>query len=392
MTNNDCLHFGTCGGCDLLDLPYIEQLKEKELEVKDIFRDWKNLPISKTLPSPEEYFYRHKVQLPFGHKKGKYEEILTLGLHARDNSKIIDLKECKIQDETLSAIAWTVRDWAREEKFTPYNEKYDRGFLKYLVLRKSHFSGEILIGLVTATPKEIPKKKLELLIEKIQITLTNMSEKGKSILAGVIQNINKEKTTMVIGEHERLLWGKKYIKEEFGGSKFRVGLSTFVQVNPYQTPRLYGEILKHIPEGANVIDAYCGVGTISLFLSKKANHVLAIESNPNSIEFANIALKENKIRNVKFLVGDSARILSQVEGSYEILVVDPPRSGLERNAVNAILNLNLRKIIYVSCNPETLEEDARTLSKKYTLKSVQPVDMFPQTYHIESIAIFERDK
>ena len=207
-----------------------------------------------------------------------------------------------------------------------------------------------------------------------------MSEKGKSILAGVIQNINKEKTTMVIGEHERLLWGKKYIKEEFGGSKFRVGLSTFVQVNPYQTPRLYGEILKHIPEGANVIDAYCGVGTISLFLSKKANHVLAIESNPSSI------------RNVKFLVGDSARILSQVEGSYEILVVDPPRSGLERNAVNAILNLNLRKIIYVSCNPETLEEDARTLSKKYTLKSVQPVDMFPQTYHIESIAIFERDK
>ena len=120
--------------------------------------------------------------------------------------------------------------------------------------------------------------------------------------------------------------------------------------------------------------------------------MLAIESNPSSIEFANIALKENKIRNVKFLVGDSARILSQVEGSYEILVVDPPRSGLERNAVNAILNLNLRKIIYVSCNPETLEEDARTLSKKYTLKSVQPVDMFPQTYHIESIAIFERDK
>ena len=374
MTNNDCLHFGTCGGCDLLDLPYREQLKEKELEVRCLSK--LNDPTDVLAYSyGESQFYRHKVQLPFGHKKGKYEEILTLGLHARDNSKIIDLKECKIQDETLSAIAWTVRDWAREENFTPYNEKYDRGFLKYLVLRKSHFSGEILIGLVTATPKEIPKKKLELLIEKIQITLTNMSEKGKSILAGVIQNINKEKTTMVIGEHERLLWGKKYIKEEFGGSKFRVGLSTFVQVNPYQTPRLYGEILKHIPEGA-----------------KKANHVLAIESNPSSIEFANIALKENKIRNVKFLVGDSARILSQVEGSYEILVVDPPRSGLERNAVNAILNLNLRKIIYVSCNPETLEEDARTLSKKYTLKSVQPVDMFPQTYHIESIAIFERDK
>ncbi|MBK7056265.1 MAG: 23S rRNA (uracil(1939)-C(5))-methyltransferase RlmD [Leptospiraceae bacterium] len=384
------MHFGICAGCDLLDLPYAEQLKEKELEVKDIFRDWKNLPIKKTMPSPEEYFYRHKVQLPFGHKKGKYEEILTLGLHAKDYSKIIDLKECKIQDEALSAIAWDVRDWAREEKYTAYNERYDRGFLKYLILRKSHFSGEILVCLVTSTPKEIVKKKLESLILKIQTTLSKPELKGKSILAGIIQNINKEKTTMAIGDHERLLWGKKYIKEELGGFKYRVGLSTFIQVNPFQTPRLYEEIINNVPEGANVIDAYCGIGTISLWLSKKAKSVLGIESNPHSIEFANIAVKENKIRNVKFLVGDSARILSQLEGSHEILVVDPPRSGLERNCVNAILAMNFKKIIYVSCNPETLEEDARNLSRQYTLKSVQPVDMFPQTFHIESVAIFEK--
>ena len=388
--NNECMHFGTCAGCDLLDLPYAEQLKEKELEVKDIFKAWKNLPVKKTMPSPEEYFYRHKVQLPFGHKKGKYEEILTLGLHAKDYSKIIDLKECKIQDEALSAIAWDVRDWAREEKYTAYNERYDRGFLKYLILRKSHFSGEILVCLVTSTPKEIVKKKLESLILKIQTTLSKSELKGKSILAGIIQNINKEKTTMAIGDHERLLWGKKYIKEELGGFKYRVGLSTFIQVNPFQTPRLYEEIIKNVPEGANVIDAYCGIGTISLWLSKKAKSVLGIESNPHSIEFANIAVKENKIRNVKFLVGDSARILSQLEGSHEILVVDPPRSGLERNCVNAILAMDFKKIIYVSCNPETLEEDARNLSRQYTLKSVQPVDMFPQTFHIESVAVFEK--
>ena len=388
--NNECMHFGTCAGCDLLDLPYAEQLKEKELEVKDIFKAWKNLPVKKTMPSPEEYFYRHKVQLPFGHKKGKYEEILTLGLHAKDYSKIIDLKECKIQDEALSAIAWDVRDWAREEKYTAYNERYDRGFLKYLILRKSHFSGEILVCLVTSTPKEIVKKKLESLILKIQTTLSKPELKGKSVLAGIIQNINKEKTTMAIGDHERLLWGKKYIKEELGGFKYRVGLSTFIQVNPFQTPRLYEEIIRNVPEGANVIDAYCGIGTISLWLSKKAKSVLGIESNPHSIEFANIAVKENKIRNVKFLVGDSARILSQLEGSHEILVVDPPRSGLERNCVNAILAMDFKKIIYVSCNPETLEEDARNLSRQYTLKSVQPVDMFPQTFHIESVAVFEK--
>jgi|JI9StandDraft_1071089.scaffolds.fasta_scaffold00129_2 23S rRNA (uracil1939-C5)-methyltransferase len=387
----DCLHFGTCAGCDLLDVDYPQQLKEKELEVRDIFKQWKNIPVQKTIFSPEEYFYRHKVQLPFGHKKGKYEEILTLGLHARDYSKIIDLKECKIQDEALSAIAWIVRDWAREEKYTAYNEKYDRGFFKYLILRKSHYSKEILVGLVTATPKEIVKKKLDILIEKIQKELTESKYSDKHTLAGIIQNINKEKTTMAIGEHDRLLWGKKYIKEEIGGFKFRVGLSTFIQVNPYQTPRLYEEIAKHVPEGSNVIDAYCGIGTISLWLSKKAKSVIGIEYNPSSIEFAKIALKENKIQNVKFLVGDSARVLSQLQGSHEILVVDPPRAGLEKNCMNAILNLNVKKIIYVSCNPETLEDDARTLSKKYKLKSVQPFDMFPQTFHIESIAIFEKE-
>jgi 23S rRNA (uracil1939-C5)-methyltransferase len=278
----------------------------------------------------------------------------------------------------------------QEKKNTAYNERYDRGFLKYLILRKSHFSGEILVCLVTSTPKEIVKKKLESLIQKIQTTLSKSDLKGKSVLAGIIQNINKEKTTMAIGDHERLLWGKKYIKEELGGFKYRVGLSTFIQVNPFQTPRLYEEIIKNVPEGANVIDAYCGIGTISLWLSKKAKSVLGIESNPHSIEFANIAVKENKIRNVKFLVGDSARILSQLEGSHEILVVDPPRSGLERNCVNAILAMDFKKIIYVSCNPETLEEDARNLSRQYTLKSVQPVDMFPQTFHIESVAVFEK--
>lgn len=387
----DCLHFGTCAGCDLLDIEYTEQLKEKELEVRDIFRQWKNIPVLKTLFSPEEYYYRHKVQLPFGHKKGKYEEILTLGLHARDYSKIIDLKECKIQEESLSAIAWIVRDWAREEKYTAYNEKYDKGFFKYLILRKSHYSGEILVGLVTATPKEIVKKKLDTLIEKIQKELAENKYRVKHSLAGIIQNINKEKTTMAIGEHDRLLWGKKYIKEEIGGYKFRVGLSTFIQVNPYQTPRLYEEIAKHIPEGSNVIDAYCGIGTISLWLSKKAKSVIGIEYNPSSIEFAKIALKENKIQNVKFLVGDSARVLSQLQGKHDILVVDPPRAGLEKNCVNAILNLNIKKIIYVSCNPETLEEDARTLSKKFKLKSIQPVDMFPQTFHIECVAIFEKE-
>ncbi|MBK8393988.1 MAG: 23S rRNA (uracil(1939)-C(5))-methyltransferase RlmD [Leptospiraceae bacterium] len=390
--NNNCVHFGTCAGCDLLDLDYLEQLKEKELEVKDIFRHWKNIPIGKTLGSPEEYFYRHKVQLPFGHKKGKYEEILTLGLHARDYSKIIDLKECKIQDESLSAVAWAIRDWAREEKYTPYNEKYDKGFLKYLVLRKSFYSGEILVGIVTASPKEIVKKKLDLLISKIQETLIPFQAKGKSILSGIVQNINIEKTSMVIGEHERLLWGKKYIKEELGGFKYRVGLSTFIQVNPFQTPRLYDRVLQEVPDGANVIDAYCGIGTISLQVSKKAKSVLGIESNPHSIESANIAIKENKIRNVKFLVGDTARILSQLKGSFDILIVDPPRSGLERNCVNAILDLGIRKIIYVSCNQETLEEDANILSRKYKLKSILPVDMFPQTFHIESVAIFELEK
>lgn len=386
---SNCIHFGSCGGCDFLDYEYSDQLKEKQHEIRRLFFNFKNTKILDVIPSPKEYFYRNKIQLPFGHKKGKYEEILTLGLHARDYSKIIDLKECKIQNETLSEIAWTIRDWAREEKYTAYNERKDRGYLKYLILKKSNFSGEVLIGLVSSTPKEFSKKSIESLIKKIETTLKEKVT-DKSVLAGIVQNINTERTTMALGEHERLLWGKKYIKEEIGGYKYRVGISTFIQVNPYQTPRLYNEILKNIPEGVNVIDAYCGIGTISLLLAKKAKNVIGIESNPHSIESAKVAMKENKVSNVKFLLGDTAKILSRLDGMFDILVVDPPRAGLENKCIHSILKLNFSKIVYVSCNPITLEEDARILTKKYTIKSITPVDMFPQTYHIESVAIFEK--
>ncbi|HMV44129.1 MAG TPA: 23S rRNA (uracil(1939)-C(5))-methyltransferase RlmD [Leptospiraceae bacterium] len=386
----DCIHFGECAGCDILDYEYKSQLKEKKEEISRLFSDFKNTEILDTFPSPKEFYYRNKVQLPFGRKKGKYEEILTLGLHARDYSKIIDLKECKIQNETLSDIAWIIRDWAREENYSGYNEKKETGFLKYLLLKKSNFSKEILIGLITGSPREFKKISIDKLIEKIKTMLEEKYKNENITIAGILQNINLNNTSMVLGEQERLLWGKRYIKEEISGFKYRVGLSTFIQVNPYQTPRLYNEILKNIPEGVNAIDAYCGIGTISLLIAKKAKSVLAIESNPHSIDSAKIALKENKVNNVKFLLGDTAKILSKLDGQFDLLVVDPPRAGLDRRCISSIFKLDLSKIIYVSCNPDTLLEDAKYLSEKYILKKITPVDMFPQTFHIESVALFER--
>lgn len=382
-----CVHFGECSGCDALDIKYKQQLKEKDYYIQGLFEGYHNLQLNSILPAENEYYYRHKVQLPFGHKKGKYEIMLSLGLHSEDMSRIIDMKECRIQDRALTSIALVVRDWAREEKIPPYNEKLNKGFLKYLLLRKAKGTGEILVGLITHTSSDFKKGSIDRLKEKIVQALVEVND--DSNLVGIIQNINMEKTTMVLGKQDRLLYGRKYIEEIISGLKFHVELSTFVQVNPAQTENLYNIALDLVNENSRVIDAYCGIGTISLLAAGKAREVLGIESNQSSIKLAKMSATRNSIYNVRFLRGDSGRTIQQIrKNTFDTLIVDPPRSGLDRACINAVLNQEFSHIIYISCNPVTLEENAYLLSKKYKLVSVQPVDMFPHTSHIESVSYF----
>lgn len=389
-TQKICKHFGICGGCSHLDLEYPKELRKKENFLKDQFKQFRHVDFRPIVPSPNPEYYRHKIQLPFGRRVIGNKLILNLGLFNKDSSFVFDQTECQIQDPGLTEIVLAVKQWARREGLLPYNEKSRRGLLKYLVARKSYSTGEILIGIVTAKEDlPHPKDSSKRLHTEIQNRIGKSGKFGK--LVGIIHNINLKHSTMALGKEEHLLWGRPYIHEHFGKHKFRVGLSTFLQVNPIQTPSLYNLILDEIEPGSRVVDAYSGIGTISFWISGQCKEVVGVEENPNSHKTALESSKFNKIKNVRFKKGRVAETLpSLLVKGYDTLVLDPPRAGLGPDVCNTIVESNVQKIIYVSCDPKTLAEDSLLLTKQFFLNSLQPVDMFPRTDHLETVAIFRR--
>ncbi|MCZ8154719.1 MAG: 23S rRNA (uracil(1939)-C(5))-methyltransferase RlmD [Leptospira sp.] len=390
MNQNHCKHFGLCGGCSSLNLEYGKELSKKEFALRTLFSDLRHLEFRPMIPSPKSEFYRYKLQLPFGRRVIARKTLTTLGLFNQESTFIVDQTECLIQEPALSEITQAVKLWARKEGLPPYNEKTHKGILKYLVARKSFSTNEILVGIVT-NQEDIPHPKD--LSKRLHNHITDrIGKSGKfGKLVGIVQNINTRHTSMALGKDENLLWGRPYINEYIGKYKYRVGLSTFLQVNPNQTPSLYNLILDEIKIGDRVIDAYSGIGTIALWISGVAKEVLGLEDNPNSHKTAIEALKVNHIRNVKYRRGRVNETLpSVVNKDFNSIIIDPPRTGIGEEVANIISDSNLQKIIYVSCDPKTLREDTRFLSRNFYLNSLQPVDMFPRTDHLETVAIFTR--
>ena len=383
-----CTHFGTCGGCNYLDIDYTKELRKKEQNIKELFKTYRHLEFRTIVPSPSPEFYRHKIQLPFGRRIIGNKTLLTLGLFNKESTFVLDQTECDIQDPGLTEIALAVKQWARREGLLPYNEKSKRGMMKYLVARKSFSTGEIILGIVTAKedlphPKDASKR----LHTAIQNRIGKTGKLGK--IVGIIHNINTRHTTMALGREEHLLWGRPYIHEHFGKHKFRVGLSTFLQVNPIQTPSLYNLVLDEIEPESRVIDAYSGIGTISFWISGNCKEVMGIEENPASHRTALESIKYNHVHNVRFRKGRVAEVLPSLFGkNYDTLVLDPPRTGLGAEVAETILGMGFKKIVYVSCDPLSLREDTNLLARQYFLNSVQPVDMFPRTDHVETVAVF----
>jgi 23S rRNA (uracil1939-C5)-methyltransferase len=384
--NKICNHFQKCGGCELLDKNYKDQLTIKHDLLNNLFWDW-NIKIPPVIGSPQPYYYRHKVQLPFGEqRKGKQHNVI-LGCYGTDSHEVIDQNECHLQDPELSIIAWNIKKWAQETGLTVYNEKYHQGFLRHVLLRKGAGTGEILIGLVTNG--ERPEGSRFLSGKLLELINKNG---GTHKIVGIVQNVNTRKTNVVLGNREYIWWGRPYIKEKLGELKFKVGLSTFFQVNPYQTPNLYNQVFQNIPEKSRVIDLYCGVGSISLWISRQASKVFGIEENAASVQAARTAASLNGLRNVSFLAGDVSELLSElvIKKDFDIAVVDPPRKGLDSEGVKMLTEAHLKRIIYVSCNPQSLCEDLKNLNGSYHLSSVTGVDMFPQTTHVECVAVLDK--
>jgi len=381
-----CCHFPQCGGCTILDKSYDNQLALKKDALRTLFKNWEKIEPA-IIKCPEQYYYRHKVQLPFSIVRSGKNAKIGLGCFAKESHVVVDQKECFIQDKALTIVAYGVREWAEKARMTVYNESSGKGFLRHVLLRRGAGTGEILIGLVTNGGRPDGSRFLsKMLLDIVQARLGQMGT-----IVGIVQNVNTRDTNVVLGTIENVWWGRPYIKELLGTLKFKLEMSTFFQVNPYQTPNLYNEVLRNIPEGSRVLDLYSGVGSISLLLASKANEVVGIEENKISISAAKTAASLNQIKNVRFIAGDVTELLPDYTRSgFESAVIDPPRKGIDRKSVDSIMESTLKRLVYVSCNPQTLVRDVALMEKKYRLVSLTGVDMFPHTDHIEAVGVLER--
>lgn len=376
----DCRHFPACSGCDLLDWPYRVQLEEKYSYMRDLFSRFSDVYVHEVLPSNPNLHYRHKVQLTFALDRNEGSApSLILGIHRKDYSGLINQRECRIQDQDLTETAFAVRDWAFRNRIPVWNRYTGRGMIRNIVLRRSLHTGEILAGIVTGGREDLPKISglADMISERLK----------KSVLSGIAQNINPEKTDMVLGDESRTVFGKEHITEHLNEFRFRAGLDTFVQVNPYQAPFLYEKAVELIPENSRVAEAYSGIGTLTHMIARKAKSVTAVELNWKSVEAGRKAALENGMKNIRFIQGDAAEILGSA-GRADCIVLDPPRTGLHFSMIKKLIKYNAKSIIYISCDPVTLERDAWNLRNAYRLLDIQPVDMFPHTNHIESVACF----
>lgn len=378
-----CDIYTRCGGCQLQHMSYKEQLNFKRQKVKDALLRLGGIDVEvePVLGIKNPYRYRNKVQLPIG----KENEKVSIGFYAPRSHNIIDLKTCLIQDEKADDIIKILREWIKEFNVPIYNEKEHKGNLRHIMVRTAFKTGEVMVVLVTKD-KNLPHKEelINKLIENLQGVVS------------IIQNINSQKTNVVLGKESIVLWGKDKIIDYIGNFKFAITPLSFFQVNPIQTEVLYNKALEYAGLKGNevVFDAYCGTGTISLFLSQRAKKVYGVEIVAEAIESAKLNAKENNVDNVDFIVGESEKVIPELTEKgikADVVVVDPPRKGCEKSLLEAMANMSPEKIVYVSCDPATLARDLCVLEKLgYKTIRVQPVDMFSNTYHVENVVLLEK--
>ena len=379
----ECGIYKKCGGCKLQHSTYKEQLKFKHERVKDCISKIGKLDESLVkfpLGMEQPWRYRNKVQLPIGLINGE----VKIGFFAPRSHDIIDMESCLIQDEIGDKVVKLTREWIEKFNIRPYNvdgEYDEKGIVRHIMIRRGFTTNEVMVVLVT-NGENLPHKE-----EFVDLMVKNIPG-----IKSIIQNINSKKTNVILGLESKTLWGEDTISDYIGDFRFNISPLSFFQVNPTQTEVLYGKALEYANLTGNeeVFDAYCGTGTITLFLSQKAKKVYGVEIIPQAIDNAWINAKENKVENVEFFVGESEVVIPDLINKgvkADVVVVDPPRKGCDKKLLDAITNIDAKKIVYVSCDPSTLGRDLQVLEENgYKTLEVQPVDMFPNTSHVENVA------
>ena len=380
-----CSHFGRCGGCTLMHLDYEAQLMFKRDMVTSALTRIGGLmapEVREALGMQFPYFYRNKGSFPFANLDGR----VSFGFFASRSHRLIPLSDCSIQEDKTLLVAEAVCDWANQFQIPAYDETLQTGTLRHVMARVSAANGEIMAAIVTKG--KLPQK--EALIECLRNRIPG--------LVSVLHNRNDAETNVIFGPEFRTLWGKDRLYDTICGLRFAVSAASFLQVNPQQTEVLYHAALDALQlEGTErVADVYCGIGTISLLLAHHAAQVDGIETVPEAIADAIFNAQENGIKNVGFHCGNAEDVLPRLvrEGYHpDAVLIDPPRKGCERPVLDALLACGAKRLVYVSCNPATLARDVRILvDGGFRFVYAQPVDMFPQTAHVETVVLLSHKK
>jgi 23S rRNA (uracil1939-C5)-methyltransferase len=379
-----CRHFGACGGCRFQDLAYESQVAAKEQQVRDALVRIGRIaepPLEPIVPAASVFGYRNKLEYSFA----AGEEGVQLGFHRAGRwDEIVDIEECLLTTELGNAIRLAVRAWAREERLEPYDQATGAGYLRHLVVREGRNTGQVLVLLVTA-----PGERFE---TGYFVDVLRRFPEVRSVY-WAINDTPAERTNVPA----KLLWGEEAIEEEILGLRFRLRPGAFLQTNTEMAERLYSLAREYAGLGGteNVLDLYCGTGTIALALAREAGMVWGLEISEEAVACAIENAELNGIVNARFFAGNVGQTLEELveeSGPPDVVVVDPPRAGLAGKALRRTGALGAGRIVYVSCNPTTLASDLQVLRDEfgYELRRCRPVDMFPHTPHVESVSLITR--
>ena len=370
-----CPVFKKCGGCQYLNLTYEEQLEKKKKELQRLLKGI--CPIHEVIGMENPWHYRNKVHAVFSHdRKGNP----ISGVYQENSHIVLPVESCLIEDEKADEIIGTIRGMLKSFKIRTYDEDTGYGLLRHVLVKRGFATGEIMVVLVTASPVFPSRNNFVKALRQKHPEITT-----------VIQNINGRDTSMVLGDREQVLYGKGYIEDVLCGCRFRISARSFYQVTPVQTEMLYSKAMEYagLTGKETVVDAYCGIGTIGIVASRKAKQVIGVELNPDAVRDAVRNARANKIDNIRFYQGDAGDFLQKMAANGEkadVVFMDPPRSGSTERFMAAAAAMGPKRIVYVSCGPDTLARDLKYLRKKgYRVEKGVGVDLFPWTGHCEVI-------
>lgn len=375
LRNGQCPHYKKCGGCQLQNLTYEQQLQWKQGQVIKLLHSFGR--VNDIIGMKNPYNYRNKVSAAFSVDRAGHT---ISGVYQSSTHHVVPVNKCMIEDKKADEIIVSIRKLIKDFKIQPYNEYRDIGLLRHVLIKRGFKTNEIMVVLVTTKPILPAKNNFVKALLKLHPEITT-----------IIQNVNPNRTSMILGKQEKVLYGNGTITDVLCDCKFRISAKSFYQINPVQTEVLYNKAIEfaNLSGEETIIDAYCGIGTIGLIASKHVKNVIGVEVNNDAVRDAISNARLNSIKNAYFYNADAGEFMVDVahEGEkVDVVFMDPPRAGSDINFLSSLVTLSPKKVVYISCNPETLARDLKYLTAhNYIVMKIQPVDMFPHTNHVETV-------